>query len=187
MRGSLIALAVALPFCGACGAKSTDLSPVGTGTQRVTVVTGSSTQSFTMRQDDAANVQVVDHSVDVLWKALPAVYEEMGISVTTVNPASKLIGADGVKLRKSLKGVPLSRYFDCGQTQIGPNADDYEITLTLLTRLMPASAGSSKVEVTTVVTARPVARRQNPVNCVNLGNLDSKFLAALKAAAASGR
>jgi hypothetical protein len=187
MRRSHFALAALLPFCSACGAKSTDLSPVGTGSRRVTVVTAAGTQSISTRQDDAASVQVVDHSVDALWKVLPAVYEEMGLSVTTVNPAQKLIGSDNIKLRKSLKGTPLSRYFDCGQTQIGPNADDYEISLTMLTRLVAASAGSSKVELTTIVSARPVARRQNPQNCVNLGNLDAKFLTALKAAAASGR
>lgn len=182
MRRSLLPLAAALTVTGC--AKNTDLSPIGTGTQRVTVVTQSGIQSMSTRQDDAVNIQVIDRPVDVVWKALPAVYEGMGIAVTTVNPTARLFGADGVKMRKSLKGVPLSRYFDCGTTQIGPNADDYEITLTFLTRVIPASGGSSKIEVTTVAMARPVARRQNPQACTSLSTLDKKLFEAIKAEAA---
>jgi hypothetical protein len=175
----MIALALVPLLASAC-AKNTDLSPVGTGTQRMTVVTATGTQSVGLRQDDNVNMQDFDRPADLVWKALPAVYESMGISVTTMDQARKLIGADGVRLRRSLKGVPLSRYFDCGQTQIGPNADDYEVFLTMLTRVVPAGASNSKVEVTTTVLARPVARRQNPQACTSLNTLDAKFIETLR-------
>lgn len=179
MRRSLIVAATLIPILGAC-AKNTDLSPVGASTQPVTVVTSTGTQSIQIRQDDGMNFQVIDVPLEAVWRVLPAVYDSMGVAVTRVDAASRTIGADNVKMRRSLKGTPLSRYFDCGQTQIGANADDYEVTVTLLTRVRAASPTSTRVEITTLATARPVARRQNPQNCTTLGTLDAKLLATLK-------
>lgn len=173
-------LAVAVALGAAACAKNTDLSPVGTDTQRVTIVTGGATQTMQVRQDDASNTQVIDLPLEAIWRVLPSVYDSLGIAVTTVNTSTRVIGADGVKMRRSLRGVPLSRYFDCGATQIGQNADDYEITLVLLTRARAASPTSTRVEVTTIATARPVARRQNPQNCVTLGTLDAKLYETLR-------
>lgn len=184
MRRSLVTLVALVPLA-ACSSASSG-TPATTAPRTMTVVTQTGTQTLSMRGEDPANVKVIDRPVDVVWKALPAAYEAMGISVTTVDVASRTFGATSVKMRRSLKGVPLSRYFDCGQTQIGPNADDYEITLTFLTRLTAASAGSSRVELTTMATARPVARRQNPQNCTALGTLDTKLFDAIRAEASRG-
>jgi hypothetical protein len=173
-------LIMALSLGAAGCAKSTDLSPIGTGTQSVSVVTSGATQTIQVRQDDPTNTQVIDQPMEAIWRVLPAVYDSLGIAITTVNTTSRVIGADGVKMRRSLKGVPLSRYFDCGATQIGQNADDYEITLTLLTRARAASPTSTRVEVSTVATARPIARRQNPQNCTILGTLDAKLFETLR-------
>ncbi len=187
MRSNLVtcAVVVALALLAGCSSGSGGAA-AGSAPRTMTVVTQTGSQTVSMRGEDPANVKVIERPVDVVWKALPAAYESVGISVTTVDISSRTFGASSVKMRKSLKGVPLSRYFDCGQTQIGPNADDYEITLTFLTRVTAASAGSSRVELTTMATARPVARRQNPQNCTALGTLDTKLFDAIRAEATRG-
>ena len=165
----------------ACASQNT--SPVGTGTRTVSISTAEGTANLRIRQDDHANEQVIALPADVLWKVLPAVYDSLGIPLSTINKAAMTIGVEGHKMRKSLKGVPLSRYFDCGTTQIGANADSYEVTLFLITRLKPAQGNSTKVEVTMIAQARPVERRQNPITCDTRGTLDAKLFATLKAEA----
>ena len=181
MRRSF-ALPALMPLLAAC-ASQTSNSPVGTGTRSVTIATAEGTQNLRIRSDDHANEQVVALPPDAVWKALPAVYDSLGLPLSTINKNAMTMGVEGQKIRKSLKGVPLSRYFDCGTTQIGANADSYEITLMLMTRVTPANGNMSKVEVTTVAQARPVERRQNPVNCDTKGVLDAKLFAMLKAEA----
>lgn len=186
MRRSALILA-SVTFAASGCAKNTELSPVGTSTQPVTIISGSSAQSVQIRQDDPSNTRVLDVPLEAVWRVLPAVYDSLGIAVNTVHPASRTLGADALKIRRSLKGVPLSRYFDCGTTQIGANADEYEITLTLLTRAQAASPTSTRVEVTTIALARPVARRQNPQNCTILGTLDAKVFETIRLHATAGR
>ena len=182
-RFVLAAATIALAGC----ARNTDLAPVGTDSQVVTIASGAGTQSLRIRQDDPSNQRVLELPLDAVWRVLPAVYDSLGVSITTVNPSMRVIGAEGAKVRRSLKGVPLSRYFDCGTTQIGANADEYEITLTLLTQARAASPTTTRVEVTTMATARPVARRQDPQNCTNLGTLDARLYEMLQREALSRR
>ena len=182
----LLLTAAALAIATGC-AKSTDLTPVGTSTRPVTIVSGAGSVDLHIRQDDPSNERVLELPLETVWRLLPAVYDSLGVDVTTVNISGRLFGADGVKIRRSLKGVPLSRYFDCGTTQIGANADEYEITLTLLTQARAASPTSTRVAVTTIAMARPVARRQNPQNCTILGTLDAKLYDTLRRQAASAR
>ncbi len=175
------ALAAALLVAASCASSAT--TPVETGTRTVTVVTATGTENLRIRQDDGAAEYAIGLPVDLVWKALPAVYDSLGIPLSTLDRTQMIIGAEAHKMRKSLKGVALSRYFDCGTTQIGANADSYEITLLLLTRVMPAAGNTSKLEVTTIANARPVERRQNPINCVSRNTLDAKLVALVKGSA----
>lgn len=179
----LAAATISLAGC----ARNTDIEPIGTDTQVVTIASGTGTQTLRIRQDDPSNERVLDLPLDAVWRVLPAVYDSLGVPITTVNPSAHIIGADGTKVRRSLKGVPLSRYFDCGTTQIGANADEYEITLTLLTQARAATPTTTRVEITTIALARPVARRQNPQNCTILGTLDAKLYDMIRREAFASR
>ena len=85
--------------------------------------------------------------------------------LTTLEVKTHQMGNEGFKLRKTLGSTPLSRYIECGTTQIGPNAESYDVVLTLLTQLYPADGGSTSVTHTFEGSAKPVTYSQDYSRC----------------------
>ena len=75
-----------------------------------------------------------------IWRALPAVFDSLEVPVSRIDPVEHVFGNEGVRIRKRIGGEAISRYFDCGTTQIGPNADSYDVMLILLTTLRAGPA-----------------------------------------------
>jgi hypothetical protein len=89
--------------------------------------------------------------------------------------ASKhLAGNAGFKLRQRLGKVPLSRYFDCGTTQVGPNAESYDVYLTVLTSVA-SDAGGAKVATVVDASAKPVAFSQAYSACSTTTALEKRL------------
>lgn len=102
-------------------------------------------------------------------------FDSLGVAVSTVDQAQHVIGNDALKVRQRLGKAPLSRYLDCGQTQIGPNADSYDVVLTLLVHLQPNGVGSTTLLSTVEATAKPIAYAQSASACSSKGALESRL------------
>ena len=113
--------------------------------------------------------------VDALWKVLPAVYDSLGIEITRRDPASHTLGNDGLRLRRRLGKVPLQRYLDCGSSQGGPNAESYDVHLTVRTRLQPGAAGHSRLSTTVQAQARPINFAGDWVRCTSKNQLEQRI------------
>ena len=120
------------------------------------------------------HVTTVAGTPAAVWTLLVAAYDSIGIPVTTSVPPQGLIGNEGFKVRRKLKDAPLTRYLDCGNTQGGPSAETYEITLAVKTQLVPADGA---VTATTMVnaTGRPVALASNDIRCSSTGRLEARI------------
>ena len=83
--------------------------------------------------------------------------------------------------RARLGKAPLSRYLDCGNTQIGPNADSYDVFLTVMTTVSPE--GASGATLTTIVDAqsRPVTFNQAYSRCSSKGGIEIRIADLVKA------
>lgn len=127
-------------------------------------------------------VHALDATVDRVWRLLPAVFDSLGVPVTRVDPAQRVIGNEGFKIRQRLRDVPLSRYVDCGQTQIGPNADSYEVFMTLLVQVRPVpnNAASSSLVTTFEAAARPLTFSQGYSRCSTRATLEARLLETVK-------
>lgn len=124
----------------------------------------------------------IDAVADRVWRVLPAAFDSIGVPVARVDPAQKVIGNEGYKVRQRLRSVPLSRYIDCGQTQIGPNADSYEVFMTLIVQVRAGTGGTTSSLVTTFETsARPLTFNQGYSRCSTRGSLEARLLEAVKA------
>lgn len=169
----------AVTLCGACAAlalagcasNSALPPPVPDRTVQIAGVAG----RLTMNSNSDASVSTIAAPIEQVWRVLPAVFDSLGVAISTVNQAQHLIGNDAQKVRQRLGKAPLSRYFDCGQTQIGPNADSYDVLLTLLIQLQPNGAGSTNLLSTIEATAKPVAFSQAPSACSSKGTLESRL------------
>ena len=177
MRGVALALcAAALVGCASSGASKTAPGAANSGIARVS---GGAVSTGAI---PIAGASTVAGSLDKLWAALPAVYDSVGIPVSTVDAASHLIGNRGLQIRRELGGAPLSRYIDCGYAQGRPSADFYDVNLSVTTQLESQDSGTIRVVTTVDAVGRPVLFTGEYNHCGTKGALESKISSLLEAA-----
>jgi hypothetical protein len=174
MRFALILSFTAL---SACASSST----IGTGRSTETVRGSVAGAGMSIVPSSSENVTKLASPLEQVWRVLPAVYESLGIPLTTIDQKSHTIGNEGFKTRKQLGTVALSKYIECGTTQIGPNADSYEVHISILTQLEPAADGTTKLTTTFEAASRPLAFAQEYARCSSKGVLEPKLVAAVTA------
>ena len=130
MRCLMLLTLVLLPAC----ASSSSSTPKGPATQ---TINAGAAGSMTMAASASADVVRMPYAADAVWRILPSVFDSVGITVTSIDQAGKTIGNPGFKIRQRLGKAPLSRYLDCGNTQIGPNADSYDVMLSVMSTVTP--------------------------------------------------
>ncbi len=170
-RVRLMMLAVAGSV--ACGGAGQTPSPPGPDTvSRVYIPGGSGTE---MHHEPGRAARFVLAPLDSVWLALPQVYDLLGISEVGAAPEEKLFGSRGFRVRR-IEGKRLSTYLDCGSGATAvPRADDYEVTLSVLTSLSQPATGGTTVLTTVDATAKPRAVASNPVHCSSEGTLELRL------------
>ena len=176
--------ALSLVVITACASSGSSSSTTATRPTQDVRIEGAGTLT-TVASGPATSTSTLPFAIDQVWRVLPAVYDSLGIPVTTVDAATHTIGNDGLKVRFRLGKVALSRYLDCGNTQIGASADSYEVYLTVHTRLRPGEGASTAAETALEASARSVQFAQSATRCSSksalepkVGELVGKLLAA---------
>jgi hypothetical protein len=178
MRGIALLSLVALAAC-ASGSSTTAARP-----ETVRVVGGGGLGSGAVNirgASSSASVSRVAFPLDAAWRALPSVYDSLRIPPTTLDPKTHHFGNEGMKIRQRLGSVQLSKYIDCGQAQIGPSADSYDVFLSVTTTLQAANAGETEVSTLVEASARPLAFGQEYTRCTSRGTLENAVAAILAA------
>ena len=132
--------------------------------------------SLNMSSTTAPSVSSVPFPLDQVWRVMPAALDSLAIPLGIIDPARHIIGNEGFKIGQRLGKVSLSRYVECGTTQIGPNADSYEVYLTVLVQLSPGAGGATSVATTFESLARPITFAQDYSRCTTKGLLESRLL-----------
>ncbi|MEO8624264.1 MAG: hypothetical protein ABI625_24500 [bacterium] len=124
----------------------------------------------------------IDYPVGKAFHALPAAFEALAIPITDVDTVHHSISNGGLKLRRQLGNVPLSRFIDCGTTQIGENADTYDVYLTVVSQLEEnKTSGLATLNTTFEAMARPIAFSREYARCSTRGVLEKRIADAVKA------
>jgi hypothetical protein len=119
---------------------------------------------------------------DRAWSFLPEVFRGFGLDIATIDPATHTVDGQKVRARGQFAGSMYSRYLDCGDTRGVPNANRYEITMHVVTRLAPA--GDKTLVATTVVAeGRFTETGGTAVPCAANNEIAKKVFEALRAAA----
>ncbi len=169
-------LALALAGAAACTSSST-VSSTRPVTQDIAV--GGSSR-ITIAPSSGPHVNTLDYAPERVWKVLPAVFDSIGVPISRLEVGTKTIGNDGFKIRQRLGKVALSRYFDCGATQIGANADSYDMFVTVVAQVQPSGTGSRLV-TNVEASARPITFSQAYSRCTSRGALETRILDAIAA------
>ena len=88
------------------------------------------------------------------------------------------------KSRQKLGKERLSTFFECGTTQVGPNADSYELYVTVHTYLEPLKGDSSRTRMTVAVSgaAKPLQFSQDYSRCTSKTMLERRILDVISSA-----
>jgi len=174
-------LSIVLAAVGCAGSTSGSAPAPASSIMRVSGPAGNS--SVSLGGNDPSVVRKIPYAADKVWRALPAVFDSIGIPVAMLEPTSRTMGNEAFKVRGRLKGVPLSRYIDCGNsTQVGPNADSYDVVLTMIVEVHAAESGASSVRQTFTAVARPVNFSQDYSQCPSRSFMEPRFMTLLTAA-----
>ena len=177
---SIVALAtysaVTLAACSSTAKPEVTARPE---TVRVVGNVGNMTSVGTTTSDHTVTMKV-QAPPDRVWRALPIVFDSMAIDIAHLDQQARLIGNRDLKVRGKLGRAPLRRYVDCGSTQGGPNADTYEVSLSVVTQVQPADATSANVSTLVQAVARPVNFAGDYVRCVSLRSLEADLLKVLE-------
>lgn len=149
-----------------------------TPTQRVesTYIPGASVMSVS--GENGTISVVIGAPLQTVWRLLPTAFDSVGVSLTLVEPKTHLMANEGFKIRQKLKNERLSTYFECGTTQVGPNADSYELFLTVRSYLEPVKGDSARTRMTVAVTGagKPLQFSQDYSRCTSKTMLERKML-----------
>jgi hypothetical protein len=164
---------VMLPAVIACSSAGRSATPAPPTPPQVLEVPGAA--PLRVEKERLASGGSVAAPIAQVWNVIGAVYRDLGIEPTTVLTDAYTIGNQSMKLRRSLAGTPLSRYLDCGSgTGIGPNADYYNVELSIMTQLTAKASGGTDIRSVVDATAKPVSLGSNPVVCTSTSLLESR-------------
>lgn len=171
--------ALSFVLVSACAPSQTPSTPAPES-ERVRIG-GATSSGLRVTSTTTSRIDTLWTSLDRVWKVLPAVYATLEIPIERFDSESNEIGNSALKLYRRLGKFPLTRYIDCGTTQIGPNADSYEVMLTVLTKVQQSRSDTANTTVATTVEARarPIQFRGDYVRCTSKGALESRLLEVL--------
>ena len=143
---------------------------------------GAERNNMRMTSITQTNVTPINFPIGKAWHAMPAAFDALSIPITTVDTARHTMSNDGFKLRRQLGSTPLSRYIDCGTTQIGENADSYEVFITVVAQLEEdEKTGLTAMHTTFEAMARPIAFSREYSRCSSKGVLEKRLADAVTA------
>jgi hypothetical protein len=164
---------VMLPLVVGCSTAGQSAAPVPPAPPQVIELPGAG--ALRVEKERAASGGTVAAPIDQVWNVIGTVYRDLGIEPTTVLSDTYTLGNQSLKIRRSLAGTPLSRYLDCGSgTGIGPNADYYNVELSIMTQLSANASGGTDIRSVVDATAKPVSLGSNPVVCSSTSVLERR-------------
>lgn len=107
-----------------------------------------------------------------IWAALPAVYADLGLEVNFREPSPKRTGTCYQQVHGRLGREALSTYLDCGDSRSVPNADRFDVALTVLTTVVAVSDQTAKVYTFVLGAGNDGASSTGRVWCYSKGALE---------------
>lgn len=183
MRILASAAVVVLAACSSSHTPAADPTVGPASTVRVsgTHTTGVSSNALRVSPSYDLAVDTIYAGVSAIWSALPAVYTALSIPLTTADNQALRFGNEGMKIRRKLGETSLVKLLDCGRTQIGQNADSYEILMSVVTSLRQNDANTTIVSTQIEASGKPLQFGGSETRCRTKGELEKQIALAVRA------
>lgn len=164
----LAATACASSGSSTAAAPATTIVPV---TQRI--VSTTTALNINTVAVNAGQSSAIVAPMEAAWTALNVVYNELKIPITTLVDAQHVIGNETFKTRRRIGPLPMQSILDCGNAQGIPNAETYDIQMSIMSYLTPNPKGGLTLVTRIDATGKsPNFSRDNAVICVSSGTLE---------------
>lgn len=171
-----IAWLLALAICG-CASRvgtSPDVASVPV-TERIVTGTGGAISIATSATTVGVSSDVGAPPNDVV-AALRAVYEGLQLPVTELSGGELGVGNGSFRVRRRLGGVPMQQYVDCGGSPGQPNAETFDIVLSVVSYVTPrANAPTTLTTRTSALGSDPKYGAGNQLRCSSTGELEQRI------------
>ncbi|HZF67290.1 MAG TPA: hypothetical protein VEZ47_04555 [Gemmatirosa sp.] len=183
-QASRLALCTTLVACASAGgppdaetAASTPRAANVTPNQALAGTGGMQADVTTIRSN-RADVIPLAAAPGPAYAALVQAYAHVGLTPTSMSTDARELGVGSAKVRRRLGEERLSRYLSCGERMSGmPNADEYDVRLTVTSRIVAVPEDTARSVLTTFVqaNARPVSTGGAMVTCSSTGELERRL------------
>ena len=174
MRALAVLSLIALSACASSGGSSSR-------PDETVRINGAGSSNLKLTSNTYGHVSKISAPISKVWLAMPGAFEALSIPISNVDTVGHVIANDGLKIRRQLGTTPLSRFIDCGNTQIGENADSYDVHLTISVKLTADEGGTTKLETMFESMAKPVSFSREYSRCSTRGVLEQRLAEAVKA------
>jgi len=171
----------ALLLVTAC--RSTGPAPDVTTTQVTTTIGIATGGTVGLRR----TAEEVGHSTDLrirpdsAFRLLRAVYADLQFVPGRIDRSTREVAVTAAKVRRRLAGVSLTRYLDCGSKDNLPNAETYDIELSVLSQVSVNADSTSRVTTRIhAVASDPFHGAGNQTTCTTLGALEARIADGVK-------
>jgi hypothetical protein len=159
---------------GGCATRPRAAGPTPTLTTMIVESRDRRPQSIDLRHESTVGERTVDATVSQVWAVLPAIFAQLEIETTTVDPAGAVMGNRSYRPRR-VEGRRLSDFLDCGRTLGREYADSYAVTLGVLVQLVTAPDGRTLIRTILDAYARDPSTSSGPVHCITWGSLERRI------------
>jgi hypothetical protein len=129
----------------------------------------------TTNDNMSAVEQLVPGTQEQVLQHLVGAYEEIGVSVNSMEPKVGRIASQSFLTPSRLGGQPITKYVDCGADQFGrPRAGTYAVTITTTSTVAPATTGYMRVQTLMTANARQRGVSGDAINCVSTSELEKR-------------
>ncbi len=112
--------------------------------------------------------------VDDVWAVLPDIWSTLGLTIDGISQKEHRLTSGVIRVRRSLAGVSLSRYVDCGRSTLGPNADSYFIALKVET-VLSGSGSVAVVQSAMQASGEGTGNGGQVMRCSSTGELENRI------------
>jgi hypothetical protein len=160
--------AIVLSLLAACSSATT-----GKPAQSDRVIATTDVGTLRSHEVGSSGTTVIGAPRDAVLSALKAVYTDLGIEVKVWDPPRGQVGNRNFSKMYRLAGRPMSDYMGCGLTPLGPAANSYRITISLVSYVTQV-VDSSRIETQLTASADDIASSKGQISCQTLGTLEAK-------------
>ena len=131
--------------------------------------------------DSSAVVAVMPASAGAVFLAARQVLFELGIPAPVADSVGRYLVNGRLIKSRSLGGLPLSTYLNCGLGLTGPNADSFRVTMAVAAFMDSTSPSTSRLRVTLFAGAQSTEGvAKSAVTCGSNGVLENRIIESVK-------